>query len=168
MSSRFLFDYIHSGDMKYTAATPNGRLVNEPSRIPQEEDGPFSGSAFASLATGKTVNTMTITKRELTIKVANDLGMTQSDVAKVLDEMLSTITRSLAEGERLEFRGFGIFKTKTRVSRMGRNPRTGEQVPVPEKRVVTFRPGRKMKEQVSSPAQAREQHDSKTETDRPS
>ena len=92
---------------------------------------------------------MTMTKRELVIRVANKLGMTQSDVAKVIEGTFETISQSLAEGKRWELRDFGVFEVKTRASRIGRNPRTGDQVPVPERRVVTFRPGKKMKEVVA-------------------
>ena len=92
---------------------------------------------------------MTMTKRELVIRVANKLGMTQSEVGKVNEHAFESISEALAEGKRWELRDFGVFEVKTRASRIGRNPRTGDQVPVPERRVVTFRPGKKMKEVVS-------------------
>ena len=92
---------------------------------------------------------MTMTKRELVIQVANKLGMTQSDVAKVVEGTFDVISQSLAAGQRWELRDFGVFEVKTRASRLGRNPRTGDQVPVPERRVVTFRPGKRMKESVA-------------------
>lgn len=97
---------------------------------------------------------MTMTKRELVIRVANTLGMTQSDVARIIEGTFDTISRTLAEGKRWELRDFGVFEVKTRASRIGRNPRTGDQVPVPERRVVTFRPGKKMKELISGEAPA--------------
>ncbi|GMW02443.1 MAG: hypothetical protein AMXMBFR84_35790 [Candidatus Hydrogenedentota bacterium] len=93
---------------------------------------------------------VTMTKRELVIRVANRLGMTQSDVAKIIEGTFETISRTLAEGKRWELRDFGVFEVKSRASRLGRNPRTGDQVPVPERRVVTFRPGKKMKELVAT------------------
>ena len=89
-----------------------------------------------------------MTKRELVIRVANKLGMTQSDVAKIIEGAFETISHRLAEGHRWELRDFGVFEVKTRASRIGRNPRTGDQVPVPERRVVTYRPGKKMKELI--------------------
>jgi len=92
---------------------------------------------------------VTMTKRELVIRVANKLGMTQSDVARVIEGTFDTISRTLAQGGRWELRDFGMFEVKTRAARMGRNPRTGAQVPVPERKVVTFRPGKNMKEVVS-------------------
>ncbi len=90
-----------------------------------------------------------MTKRELVMLVANRLGMTQSDVSRIIEGTFETITKSLAEGNRWELRDFGVFEVKSRASRIGRNPRTGEQVPVSERRVVTFRPGKRMKEMVS-------------------
>lgn len=92
---------------------------------------------------------MTMTKRELVIRVSNQLGLTQSEIAKVIETTFDTIAEALANGERWELRDFGVFEVKTRASRIGRNPRTGAQVPVPERRVVTFRPGKKMKEVVA-------------------
>lgn len=92
---------------------------------------------------------MTMTKRELVIRVSHALGMTQSDVARVVEGMFQNISKSLAEGERWELRDFGVFEVKTRAARTGRNPRTGEQVPVPERKVVSFRPGKKMKEIIA-------------------
>jgi len=89
-----------------------------------------------------------MTKRELVIRVANKLGITQSTVAKIIEGAYETISQTLAEGKRWELRDFGVFEVKTRASRIGRNPRTGEQVPVPERKVVTFRPGKKMKELI--------------------
>jgi len=93
---------------------------------------------------------VTMTKRELVIRVANKLGMTQSDVAKIIEGTFDAISQSLAEGHRWELRDFGVFEVKSRASRIGRNPRTGDQVPVPERRVVTFRPGKRMKELVGT------------------
>jgi len=92
---------------------------------------------------------VTMTKRELVIRVANTLGMTQSDVAKIIEGSFDAISLALADGHRWELRDFGVFEVKVRASRIGRNPRTGDQVPVPERRVVTFRPGKKMKEDVA-------------------
>lgn len=92
---------------------------------------------------------MTMTKRELIIRVANNLGMTQSDIGRIVEGTFDVISQALAEGNRWELRDFGVFEVKTRASRIGRNPRTGDQVPVPERKVVAFRPGKKMKELVS-------------------
>jgi nucleoid DNA-binding protein len=91
-----------------------------------------------------------VTKRELVIDVAERLGFTQNEVADVVQATLDSIVESLAEGERLEIRNFGVFEVKTRDARMGRNPRTGQEVPILQKRVATFKPGKALKELVQT------------------
>ena len=83
-----------------------------------------------------------VTKRELVIEIAERLGYTQNEVADVVQETLDTITECLAEGHRLEIRNFGVFEVKKRDARMGRNPRTGQEVPIDHKRVASFKPAR--------------------------
>lgn len=91
-----------------------------------------------------------MTKRELVIDVAEKLGFTQNEVAGIVQTTLDTIIECLAEGQRLEIRNFGVFEVKTRDARMGRNPRTGEEVPITGKRVATFKPGKALKELVQT------------------
>ena len=95
---------------------------------------------------------MSLTKRDLIIHLAETLGMQQNDVAKIVDSTLATIADSLAEGKRWELRDFGVFEVKSRLPRKGRNPRTGEEATVPQRRVVAFRPGKRMREQISNGA----------------
>ena len=91
-----------------------------------------------------------MTKRELVILVAERLGFTQNEVAAVVQAVLDTIIESLAEGDRLEIRNFGVFEVKTREARVGRNPRTGQEVAIGDKRVVTFKPGKALKQWVQT------------------
>ncbi|MEZ5743152.1 MAG: integration host factor subunit beta [Sphingomonadaceae bacterium] len=67
-----------------------------------------------------------------------------SDVENTLDAFFDAITAQLANGGRVELRGFGAFSTRERDARVGRNPRTGESVEVPAKRVPYFKPGKEM------------------------
>jgi integration host factor subunit beta len=89
-----------------------------------------------------------VTKRELVIEVADRLGFTQNEVSGVVQATLDAIVDSLSEGERLEIRNFGVFEVKERDARMGRNPRTGKEVPIRQKRVASFKPGKALKELV--------------------
>jgi nucleoid DNA-binding protein len=91
-----------------------------------------------------------VTKRELVIEIAEQLGYTQNEVADVVQMTLDTITECLAEGHRLEIRNFGVFEVKQRDARMGRNPRTGQEVPITHKRVASFKPGKALKERVQA------------------
>ena len=72
----------------------------------------------------------------------------QRDVERVVSTVFDTITEALAEGNRVELRGFGAFSVKERESRMGRNPRTGEDVFVPEKHVPFFRTGKDLRAKI--------------------
>ncbi len=71
------------------------------------------------------------------------------DVELALDTFFDEITAQLAEGGRIELRGFGAFSTRQREARKGRNPRTGETVSVPEKRVPYFKPGKEMRARLN-------------------
>jgi integration host factor subunit beta len=99
-----------------------------------------------------------LTKRDLVILVAKQLGVKQNEVSSIVQEMLDTITHSLVEGDRVEVRNFGVFEVKRRDSRLGRNPRTGEEVPIPEKKVASFRPGKALKEWVQAGVENRPHH----------
>ncbi len=72
------------------------------------------------------------------------------EVEKILDLFFNQITQQLAEDGRVELRGFGAFSTRERASRKGRNPRTGESVDVPSKRVPYFKPGKEMRERLNN------------------
>ena len=80
--------------------------------------------------------------------IAHDLGITQIQSRQYIQKTLDAITDVLRDKGRLELRDFGVFECKTRKARKGRNPKTGDEVAVPEKLVVTFRAGKQMKQVV--------------------
>lgn len=89
-----------------------------------------------------------MTKKDIVMKIADESGIKQIYVKKVVQMTFDIIVDSLAKGEKIELRNFGVFKTKSRKGRMGRNPRTGQQVPVSPKKVAIFKPGLVMKAKV--------------------
>ncbi|MDD5218893.1 MAG: integration host factor subunit beta [Candidatus Omnitrophica bacterium] len=89
-----------------------------------------------------------MTKKDIVMKVSNDTNLTQIDVKRIVQRTLDVILESLERGETVELRNFGVFKVKIRRGRIGRNPRTGEEVTVPEKKVVVFKPGLVLKHKV--------------------
>lgn len=89
-----------------------------------------------------------MTKKDIVLKIAEETGIKQVDVKRVVQRALDYIISSLKGGETVELRNFGIFKVKSRRGRTGRNPRTGEKVPVPPKKVAVFKPGLIMKKEV--------------------
>lgn len=80
---------------------------------------------------------------------AENPEMTAEEVEKIVDLFFSQIIQRLAEGGRVEIRGFGAFSTRSRNPRKGRNPRTGDAVDVPAKRVPYFKPGKEIRERLN-------------------
>jgi len=89
-----------------------------------------------------------MTKKDIVLKIAEETGLKQIDVKSVVQRTLDHITASLSKGETVELRNFGVFKVKARKSRIGRNPKTGTTVPIPERKVVAFKVGMVMKHKV--------------------
>ncbi len=92
-----------------------------------------------------------MTKADLVEKVAEKTGLTRTDVAAVVDHLLEQVKKSLEEGNNIEIRGFGTFKVKARKARKARNPRTGEEVPVPDRKVPVFKPSNEFKALITKP-----------------
>ena len=89
-------------------------------------------------------------KSELIQQIAEDNPhLYQRDVERIVSTLFEEITAALARGDRVELRGFGAFSVKQRDARMGRNPRTGEAVPVPEKSVPFFKAGKELRERMN-------------------
>jgi nucleoid DNA-binding protein len=89
-----------------------------------------------------------MTKKDIILKVSDESNLKQIDVKKVVQKTFDCIIEALARGEKIELRNFGVFKIKQRKSRTGRNPRTGQVVPVPPRKVVIFKPGLEMKHKI--------------------
>jgi len=89
-----------------------------------------------------------MTKADLVEMVASKTGLTRSDVAAVVDEFLESVKKTLENGNNIEIRGFGTFKIKARKARKARNPRTGEEVPVPDRKVPVFKPSNEFKSMI--------------------
>jgi integration host factor subunit beta len=101
----------------------------------------------------------TVTKKELVARIADKTHQTKVVAKDIIQMFLDEIIRELGNGNRLEFREFGVFEIKERAARKAQNPRTLEKVSVPAKRVVKFKVGRLMKERVArmaAEAEARE------------
>ena len=89
-----------------------------------------------------------MTKKDIVLKVSDETNLKQIDVKRVVQKTFDCIVEALVRGENIELRNFGVFKIKQRKSRTGRNPRTGEVVPVPPRKVVVFKAGLEMKKKV--------------------
>jgi len=92
---------------------------------------------------------MTLTKRDLVIRISEETGLIQQQVLTVVQKTLDYIADSLAKGDKVELRNFGVFEVKVRKARIGRNPNApATDVPIPERSVVKFKPGKEMRGEV--------------------
>lgn len=92
----------------------------------------------------------TVTKKELIDRIAEKTQAKRVVVKRIVQSFLDEVVDELANNNRLEFRDFGVFETRTRAARVAQNPKTLERVPVPAKRTVKFKMGRLMKQKLLS------------------
>ena len=88
-------------------------------------------------------------KAELVTAVAEKTGMSKKDSEKAVNAAFDTITEALASGDKVQLVGFGAFEVKERGARIGRNPKTKEEIEIPASRVASFKVGKALKEAVS-------------------
>jgi len=92
---------------------------------------------------------MTLTKRELVVRISEETGLIQTQVFEVVQKILNCITESLAKGDKVELRNFGVFDVIIRKARVGRNPNKPEtEVAIPARAMVKFKAGKEMKAEV--------------------
>jgi integration host factor subunit beta len=95
-----------------------------------------------------------MTKAELVEDVARAAELTKKDAERLVEIVFESIIETLNQGEKIELRGFGSFRVRERGARRGRNPKTGDPVDIPAKRVPYFKPGKEMKELINEESAA--------------
>ncbi|MGZ5432987.1 MAG: integration host factor subunit beta [Thermoanaerobaculia bacterium] len=90
-----------------------------------------------------------MTKAELVDEVARVVQLTKKQAETIVNIVFDSIVDSLRAGQKIELRGFGSFRLRSRKSRTGRNPKTGEKVEVPSKKIPYFKPGKELKELIN-------------------
>lgn len=95
----------------------------------------------------------TVTRADLVETLFEEVGLSRSECARLLDDVLNQIADCLAGGENVKYYNFGGFSVRRKGLRMGRNPRTGEEIPIPPRNVVVFRPSRNLRKWVNHPHQ---------------
>ena len=91
-----------------------------------------------------------MTKAELVEEVAKTTQLTKKHAELIVNTVFESIVTSLKEGDKIELRGFGSFRIRNRGARIGRNPKTGDRVDVPPKRIPYFKPGKELKELLNT------------------
>ncbi len=93
---------------------------------------------------------MALTKADIAEMLFDELGLNKREAKELVDCFFEEIRDSLAKGEQVKLSGFGNFDLRDKSQRPGRNPKTGEEIPITARRVVTFRPGQKLKTRVEA------------------
>jgi len=93
---------------------------------------------------------MSLTKAGMAESLFNELGLNKNEGRELVDSFFEELIASLAVGEQVRLSGFGNFDLRDKNERPGRNPKTGEEIPITARRVVTFRPGEKLKARVEA------------------
>jgi len=91
---------------------------------------------------------MSLTKADMAKSLFNELGLNKREALELVDSFFEELEACLVVGEQIRLGGFGNFNLRDKKERPGRNPKTGEKVPIPARRVVTFRAGQKLKARV--------------------
>jgi integration host factor subunit alpha len=93
---------------------------------------------------------MSLTKAEIANHLFNEVGLNKREAKEFVDAFFEAIRRALESGENVKLSGFGNFQLRDKNQRPGRNPKTGEEIPISARRVVTFRPGQKLRARVEA------------------
>lgn len=91
----------------------------------------------------------TLTRMDLSEAVFREVGLSRNESAQLVESVLAHVSDALAAGESVKISSFGTFNVRDKAARVGRNPKTGEEVPILPRRVLTFRPSHIMKERVA-------------------
>ena len=92
-----------------------------------------------------------MTKAELVEKVSANIHLTKKQTEAIVNILFNSITEALSQGDKVELRGFGSFRIRSRNPREGRNPKTGDTVHIPAKKVPFFKAGKELREMVDNP-----------------
>ena len=91
----------------------------------------------------------TLTRMDLSEAVFREVGLSRNDASHMVESVLTHISDALVRGEPVKISSFGTFTVRDKTARVGRNPKTGEEVPIQPRRVLTFRPSHLMKDRVA-------------------
>jgi integration host factor subunit alpha len=93
---------------------------------------------------------MSLTKAEIANRLFDEVGLNKREAKEFVDAYFETIKAALEDGDNVKLSGFGNFQLRDKKERPGRNPKTGEEIPISARRVVTFRPGQKLRARVEA------------------
>jgi integration host factor subunit alpha len=128
-------------------------LVSAPAAPAAQKDATFL-TCTAKLANvliymGEDMTSNTLTRMDLSEAVFREVGLSRNESAQLVETVLEEMSDALVRGEQVKISSFGTFSIRDKTARIGRNPKTGEEVPINPRRVLTFRPSHLMKDRVA-------------------
>jgi integration host factor subunit alpha len=121
--------------------------VPKVSKVPEDMSGSLEFSAMS-------LETPALTKAQFAQLLFEQIGLNKRESKDMVDAFFDLVSGSLVEGQDVKISGFGNFQIRTKAARPGRNPRTGELIPIEARRVVTFHASHKLKESIQDPSAA--------------
>jgi integration host factor subunit alpha len=113
-------------------------------------DSQFDPAHVCTKVRGKTMSEKTLTRMDLSEAVFREVGLSRNESADLVEAVLQNMSDVLASGETVKISSFGTFSVRSKTARVGRNPKTGDEVPILPRRVLTFRPSHLMKDRVAA------------------
>jgi len=107
-----------------------------------------TAAAKTTTTTTKTPTAPTVTLKQIAAEIAEKMDMPKKTLNAIMEELVSHLTKNLKKGNRIRIAAIGIMQVRKRAARMGRNPATGEQIKIPAKKKIAFRPAKELKEAV--------------------
>ncbi len=96
------------------------------------------------------VNSQTVTRQDLAESVYREIGLSRSESSALVESVIEHVSAALETGQQVKLAGFGTFSLRDKKERIGRNPKTGEEVPITSRRVLVFKPSQVLRERVDS------------------
>jgi integration host factor subunit alpha len=125
--------------------------TSEPPALENTEDGPMPGTQAAAPTAAPPRQHSTLTKAELAEMLFEQVGLNKREAKDMVETFFDEISAALVRGESVKLSGFGNFLLRDKPQRPGRNPKTGEEIPISARRVVTFHASQKLKAQIDAP-----------------
>jgi integration host factor subunit alpha len=110
---------------------------------------PFAGAGWRVALLGVGMSTKTLTRADLTEAVFNAVGLSRNESSQMVEDILEEVCGALSRGETVKLSSFGTFQVRQKSQRVGRNPKTGDEVPIAPRRVLVFRPSHVLKAQIN-------------------
>lgn len=130
--------------------TPINTIIKQESQVIDIDSDFATALLLTNTHRGNHMAEKTLTRMDLSEAVFREVGLSRNDSAQLVESVLEHMSDALVQGDSVKISSFGTFSVRSKAARVGRNPKTGEEVPIHPRRVLTFRPSHLMKDKVAA------------------